>query len=119
MPRLSLPHKPNLKQLASEQQELSTGEDEDEGQFDYWEDEDPIEENQTDVKPTLEDCSKGDEDLKLKDEQCDDLTTANCSSMAPSGFKTPMKIIASPEFPHSYDFIHLLNNCSNITIIST
>ncbi|XP_044041419.1 uncharacterized protein LOC122870995 isoform X2 [Siniperca chuatsi] len=80
LPRLSLPPKPNSKQLASEQQELSTG-SEDEGQFDYREDEEPVEENHTDVSPTLEDCSKREEDLKLKDEQSDDRTAANCSNL--------------------------------------
>ncbi|XP_037616689.1 uncharacterized protein LOC119482862 isoform X2 [Sebastes umbrosus] len=80
LPRLFLPHKPNSWQLASEQRASSTG-DADEGQFDYSEDEEDVEENQTEDKATLEDCSEGGEDLKLKEEQIDDLTAAHCSNL--------------------------------------
>ncbi|XP_034718800.1 uncharacterized protein LOC117938369 isoform X4 [Etheostoma cragini] len=74
LPRLSLPHKPNSMQLASEQQASSTG-DTDDGQSDYGE------ENQSDDELALEDLSKGDEVLTLKEEQTDDLTAANCSNL--------------------------------------
>lgn len=96
LPRLSFPHKPNSKPLASEQQEFSTG-DTDEEQFDYSEDE---EENQTGFKSTLEDCSAaGDEDLKLNEEQSDDLTAATSSS----------NNCIPIEFPYSFDFVYLFD----------
>lgn len=85
LPRLSLPHKPKLLQLTSEQQEVSLG-DVDEEEFDYSEDEEAVEENQTGDKPTLEDYSEGGEDLKFKEEQEDDRTAAECSSMAVSSY---------------------------------
>ncbi|XP_031169261.1 uncharacterized protein LOC116060041 isoform X4 [Sander lucioperca] len=74
LPRLSLPHEPNSRQLASEQQASSTG-DTDDGQSDY------SEENQSDDELALEDRSKGDEVLKLKEEPSDDLTAVNCSNL--------------------------------------
>lgn len=77
LPRLSVPPKPNTKQLPSEQLESSAGDD-DEGQFDYSEDEEPTEENQTGIDVNLEDWGQGDEDLKLKDEESDHLITADC-----------------------------------------
>ncbi|XP_049423152.1 uncharacterized protein LOC125883072 isoform X1 [Epinephelus fuscoguttatus] len=80
LPRLSLPHKPKLLQLTSEQQEVSLG-DVDEEEFDYGEDEEAVEENQTGDKPTLEDYSEGGEDLKFKEEQEDDRTAAECSNL--------------------------------------
>ena len=88
LPRLSFPHKP----LASEQQEFSAG-DTDEEQFDYSEDE----ENHAGFEPTLEDCNTaGGDDLKLNEEQSDDLTAATGSSTA------PLKIIASLLSFHIY-----------------
>lgn len=62
------------------QQEMSA-DDDDEGPF-YCseEEEEPIEENNSDH--IVQDCSDGSEDLKLKDEQSDDLTTVNHSGMA-------------------------------------
>ncbi|XP_032360897.1 uncharacterized protein LOC116672973 isoform X2 [Etheostoma spectabile] len=84
LPRLSLPHKPSPRQLASEQQASSTG-DTDDGESDYGE------ENQSDDELDLEDRSEGDEVLKLKEEQSDDLTAANCSNLnnhRPSGLHT-------------------------------
>lgn len=76
LPRLSVPPKPNAKQLSSEQLESSAGDDE--GQFDYSKDEESIEENQSGIDVNLEDWSQGDEDLKLKDEESDHLIAANC-----------------------------------------
>lgn len=91
--RLSVPHKANPKRLSQEQissnssdcmtsgsqQEICAGEEESL----YWsEDEEPIEENNTDHKQTVEDWVNRSEDLKLKDEQSTDLTTVNCSGMA-------------------------------------
>ncbi|XP_028426640.1 uncharacterized protein LOC114550216 isoform X2 [Perca flavescens] len=77
LPRLSFPHEPNSRQLASEQQASSTGDTD--GQSDY------SEENQGDDELALEDRSKGDEVLEikeeLKEEQSDDLTAANCSNL--------------------------------------
>lgn len=69
--------------LACEQQEWSSG-DEAEEQFDYSEDEEPDEENQSDDEATLEDQSERNEDPKLKADQSDDLTAANCLSMTAS-----------------------------------
>uniref|UniRef100_UPI0037E72C46 zinc finger protein 624-like n=1 Tax=Semicossyphus pulcher TaxID=241346 RepID=UPI0037E72C46 len=77
LPRLSLPPKQNAK-LPSERQAFSAG-DEDEGEFYYSEDEEPLED--TDVTPTVDDCSRGDEDLKVKEEQIEDLAGANCSNL--------------------------------------
>ncbi|XP_036978107.1 uncharacterized protein LOC119032725 isoform X1 [Acanthopagrus latus] len=79
LPRLSVPPKPNAKQLSSEQLESSAGDDE--GQFDYSKDEEPIEENQSGIDVNLEDWSQGDEDLKLKDEESDHLIAANCPDL--------------------------------------
>ncbi|XP_040006146.1 uncharacterized protein LOC120802417 isoform X2 [Xiphias gladius] len=73
LPRLFLPPKANSKQLTQGQQEMSTG-NEDEGQFDYSEDEEPVEENPTDNKATLEDCTRG-------NEQTNDLPTENGSNL--------------------------------------
>ncbi|KAK2858943.1 hypothetical protein Q5P01_003563 [Channa striata] len=77
LPRLFLPPKANMKQMAFEQEEWSTG-DEDEDQYEspYSEDE----ESQSDEKSTLEECCEENEELKLKDEQSNDLTAANCSN---------------------------------------
>ncbi|XP_051803444.1 uncharacterized protein LOC110967438 isoform X5 [Acanthochromis polyacanthus] len=72
LPALSLQSKANWKQLASEQQEMLT---DDERQFDYSEDEEPVEENQSNNEPTVE------EDLTLKDEQRDGMTTANAPNL--------------------------------------
>ena len=80
LPRLLFPPKPNAKQLPSEQLESSAGDD-DEGQFDYIEDEEPIEKNQMGVDVNLEDWSQGDEDLKLKDEESDHLIAADCPGL--------------------------------------
>nr|XP_020455284.1 uncharacterized protein LOC109959892 isoform X2 [Monopterus albus] len=80
LPRLFFSPKANFKQLASEQQEEST-DDEEGGLFDNSEDEEPDEEDQSEDEPTLEDCNKQCEDLKLEDEQSDDLTAANCSNL--------------------------------------
>lgn len=101
LPRLSLPHEPNSRQLASEQQASSTG-DTDDGQSDY------SEENQSDDELALEDRSKGDEVLKLKEEPSDDLTAVNCSS----------KIIASLLNANIHmTLLICLNNCSDISRI--
>ncbi|XP_059181790.1 uncharacterized protein LOC131960563 [Centropristis striata] len=78
LPRLSLPHKPNSTQLASEKQERPAGNAD--GQFDYSEDEDAIKEIHTEDELTLQDFSKGDEGLKSNDKQSDDLTAADCSN---------------------------------------
>lgn len=79
MPRLSLPPRTNSAPLACEQQEWSSG-DEAEEQFDYSEDEEPDEENQSDNK-ALEERSERNEDPKLRADQSDDLTAANCLSI--------------------------------------
>ncbi|XP_035813131.2 uncharacterized protein LOC111581860 isoform X1 [Amphiprion ocellaris] len=78
LPTLSLHSKANWKQLASEQQEMLT---DDEEQFDYSEDEEPVEENQHDNESTVEDCSKGNEDLTLKDEQRNGMMTATAPNL--------------------------------------
>lgn len=77
LPTLSLHSKANSKQLASEQQEVLT---DDEGQLDYSNDEEPVKDNTTDDESALEGCSKGNEDLKLRDEQRSGMTTANAAN---------------------------------------
>ncbi|XP_067347325.1 uncharacterized protein [Channa argus] len=79
LPRLSLPPKAKMKQLAFEKPEMSTG-DEAEDQYEYSEDEEPVEENHSDEK-SVDDCSEENEDLKLKDKHNDDLTAANFSNV--------------------------------------
>ncbi|XP_042367377.1 uncharacterized protein LOC121961452 [Plectropomus leopardus] len=96
LPRLSLPHNPISKQLASEQQELSTG-DADEERFDYSEDEE-AEEKQTWEKSALQDCIKDDEDLKLNEKRNNDLTAANCSDL---NTRTPLKLQTCSLCPYS------------------
>lgn len=111
LPRLSVSHKANPKQLFQEQissnssecmrsgsqQEIFAG-DEDEGPFYCSEEEEPIEENSTDHKPAVEDCGNGSEDLKLKDEQSDDLTTVNCCE---SHSCTPLRLQTCSLCPYS------------------
>eukprot|EP00064_Thunnus_orientalis_P007596 superscaffoldBa00000854_g7618 len=111
LPRLSVSHKANPKQLFQErissnssecmrsgsQQEIFAG-DKDEGPFYCSEEEEPIEENSTDHKPAVEDCGNGSEDLKLKDEQSDDLTTVNCCE---SHSCTPLRLQTCSLCPYS------------------
>ena len=79
LPTLSLHPKAPSKQLASEQQEASTcNEDE---LFEHGKDGDTPEEKQTDDISTLEVSVKGMEDPK--DDQSDDATIANCLGMHP------------------------------------